>query len=269
MPISQPGSRISKNSLSERGSVRFTQGLAQLEQQTDQARTVLSRLDQDIRDAESRLGSGQGAALMEANDQLVLSALRAQGESDEAARELSGVPRSATLHALTSLPNRGLLVDRLARATASAKRHGTHFALLFLDVDNLELINDSLGHAKGDEVLQLTAHCLASSVRATDTVSRYGGDEFVVLLADVTEASAAVCVARKIQAALAKLTWFGDHGLPLTARIGMSIYPDHGGDVGTLVHRTDAAMYHAKTNSSVTMFSKPSWRRFREALSPH
>ena len=105
--------------------------------------------------------------------------------------------RSAELDALTELPNRVLLLDRFAHAIASAKRHGTRLALLFLDLNNFKQINDTLGHAVGDQVLKLAAHRLASSVREADTVSRHGGDEFLILLAEVAQASDAVAHRRQ------------------------------------------------------------------------
>ena len=115
---------------------------------------MLARLQQDVVEAESHLGSSQAAQLLEANEQLVLSALRAQTEAETATRALNEVSRSAELDALTELPNRVLLLDRFAHAIASAKRHGTRLALLFLDLNNFKQINDTLGHAVGDRGAQ-------------------------------------------------------------------------------------------------------------------
>jgi diguanylate cyclase (GGDEF)-like protein len=214
--------------------------LSQLQERAEKARALLTRLLQEV--IEAQKGSNQAAQLLEANEQLVLALLRAQTESETAVRALDEVSRHAELDPLTELPNRVLLLDRFARAIAIAKRHGTRLALLFLDLDNFKQINDTLGHAVGDEVLKLVAHCLTSSVRASDTVSRYGGDEFLILLVEVAHASDAVLIADKVLAILAATSHVGDHMVRLTASIGICIYPDDGEDAATLIDRADAAM---------------------------
>jgi diguanylate cyclase (GGDEF)-like protein len=191
-------------------------------------------------------GSSQADRLVEANERLVIAALRAQTDAETAARALKEAARLAERDALTELPNRVLLLDRFAHAIANAKRHGGRLALLFLDIDNFKQINDSLGHAVGDQVLKLAAHCLVSSIRGVDTVSRHGGDEFLILLTEVSQASDAVLVADKVVAALAAPSLVGEHVLRLAASIGISIYPDDGEDADTLIDRADAAMYRAK-----------------------
>ena len=220
--------------------------LARLNSQVDAMRAVLVRLLQDVVVAESSLGANQSAQLLEANEELVLSALRNQTDAETASQALDIVSKSADLDALTQLPNRELLLDRLMGAMAHAKRHGTRFALLFLDLDKFKEINDTLGHAVGDEALRRVARCLASSVRAVDTVSRYGGDEFVVLLAEVSQSADALLVAEKMIALLGAPSQIGEHVLRLSASIGISLYPDDGADALTLIERADAAMYRAK-----------------------
>ena len=224
--------------------------LAELRREAERARAELARLRADVVAAERQLGSRQAAQLLEANEQLVLSALRARTDAEtaaEAAAEaLKEASRSAELDALTGLPNRVLLLDRLAQAIAGAKRRGVRSALLFLDLNNFKQINDTLGHAIGDQVLKLAASRLASSVRAADTVSRHGGDEFVILLAEVGAASDAVAIADKLGTALGAPSRIGDQVIRLTASIGISLYPDDGEDAGTLIDRADAAMYRAK-----------------------
>jgi diguanylate cyclase (GGDEF)-like protein len=180
----------------------------------------------------------------------VLSALRVQTDADAAAeaaaQALKEASRSAELDALTELPNRLLLLDRLAQAIASAKRRSARAALLFLDLNNFKQINDTLGHAAGDQVLKLAASRLAAGVRAADTVSRHGGDEFVILLSEVGQIDDAVAIADKLAAALDVPGPAGQRLVQLTASIGISLYPDDGEDVDTLIERADAAMYHAK-----------------------
>ena len=222
--------------------------LAELNAQIEAARALLARMRQEVAEAESRLKSSQSVQLVEVNEKLVISALQAQTDAEMAARALNEVAHAAQLDALTQLPNRALLLDRFEQAIASAKRHGARLALLFLDVDDFKQINDTLGHAAGDEVLKLVAHRLASSVREVDTVSRHSGDEFVILLAEVFQASDAVLVAAKVIAALNAPCQVGDQVFHLKASIGISIYPDDGEDTAMLIDRADAAMYRAKTD---------------------
>ena len=147
---------------------------------------------------------------------------------------------------LTDLPNRTLLTDRLTQAISFAHRHGNQLAVLFLDLDGFKHINDSLGHAIGDKLLQSVATRLAACVRDSDTVSRHGGDEFVVLLSDVTHPADAAISARKILTALTRPHRVAEHDLSVTASIGLSTYPADGKDVETLIKNADTAMYEAK-----------------------
>jgi diguanylate cyclase (GGDEF)-like protein/PAS domain S-box-containing protein len=147
---------------------------------------------------------------------------------------------------LTNLPNRVLLNDRIAQAIAMARRHGTHLAVLFLDLDNFKHINDSLGHAIGDRLLQSVARRLAGCVRDSDTVSRQGGDEFVILLAEDRLAEDAALAAEKILTAMASPHTLGGIELHATTSIGISAYPADGQDAETLIKNADTAMYHAK-----------------------
>jgi diguanylate cyclase len=217
-----------------------------LQEEVEEARALLSRLLQEVAEAEKRRDGSHVSKLLEANEQLVFSMLRAQTEAETAAQALKEVSRSAEHDELTGLPNRVLLLDRLAHAIVNARRHSARLALLFLDLNNFKQINDTLGHAVGDQVLKLVANCLASSVRESDTVSRHGGDEFLILLAEVSHASDAVLIADKVLAALGAPSRVGEHVLRLTASIGISIYPDDGEDAATLIDRADAAMYRAK-----------------------
>jgi diguanylate cyclase (GGDEF)-like protein/PAS domain S-box-containing protein len=147
---------------------------------------------------------------------------------------------------LTSLPNRLLLNDRLGQAIAQAHRRNGMIALLFLDLDNFKHINDSLGHSIGDKLLQSVACRLQDCVRSPDTVSRQGGDEFLVLLQDVQKPEDAAIAARRILAAVAETHSVGEHDLHLTASIGLSIYPDDGLNAEALIKNSDTAMYQAK-----------------------
>ncbi|HEV7912451.1 MAG TPA: diguanylate cyclase [Albitalea sp.] len=220
--------------------------LALVRAQTLQARAELRQLQRDIADAEACLGRTEAAQLLEANEQLVLGMLRAGADAETAAQALSAASHSAGLDALTGLPNRVLLRDRLAQAIGNAKRHGSRAAVLFLDLDNFKQVNDALGHAGGDQLLKRTAHRLGSAVRAADTVSRHGGDEFVILLSEVSEASDAALIAQKLLLTLTAYDTADASADRIDASIGISIYPDDGADVDTLIDAADAAMYHVK-----------------------
>jgi len=154
--------------------------------------------------------------------------------------------------ALTALPNRMLLDDRLNRAMAAARRHSRRLAVLFLDLDRFKHVNDSRGHVAGDMVLQSVAHRLVASVRNTDTVSRQGGDEFVVLLPEIAHADDAAVSAKKILGAFEAPHDVAHPPLHVTATIGISLYPDDGPDAQTLVRRADTAMYCAKSSGRNT-----------------
>jgi len=147
---------------------------------------------------------------------------------------------------LTKLPNRLLLKDRLTHAISLARRNHKQLAVLFLDLDGFKHINDSLGHSVGDKLLQSVAACLSACVRKSDTVSRQGGDEFVILLSEITHATDAAVSAAKILTELKETHSIGDHSLRITVSIGVSTYPDNGEDAETLIKNADTAMYHAK-----------------------
>jgi diguanylate cyclase (GGDEF)-like protein/PAS domain S-box-containing protein len=159
---------------------------------------------------------------------------------------------------LTGLPNRMLLNDRVGRAIALASRHMKKVAVLFLDLDGFKHINDSLGHPTGDKLLQSIAKRLVVCVRGSDTVSRQGGDEFVVLLSEVEQAEDAGITARRMLQAVAEAHPIDQHDLHVTTSIGVSVFPDDGGDSETLIKNADTAMYQAKENGRQSFqFFKP------------
>jgi diguanylate cyclase (GGDEF)-like protein len=159
---------------------------------------------------------------------------------------------------LTGLPNRMLLNDRVNQAIVFAPRIERKLAVLFLDLDGFKHINDSLGHPIGDKLLQSIAKRLVKCVRATDTVSRQGGDEFVVLLAEMAQSEDAAITARRMLQAVAEAHSIDEHDLHVTASIGLSVYPDDGRDAETLIKNADMAMYQAKENGRQSyQFFKP------------
>lgn len=159
---------------------------------------------------------------------------------------------------LTGLPNRMLLNDRVNQAITLAPRHNKKVAVLFLDLDGFKHINDSLGHPIGDKLLQSIAKRLVDCVRGSDTVSRQGGDEFVVLLSEMEQSEDAAISALRILLAVAEAHSVDQHDLHVTTSIGVSVYPDDGRDAETLIKNADTAMYQAKENGRQSyQFFKP------------
>jgi diguanylate cyclase (GGDEF)-like protein len=147
---------------------------------------------------------------------------------------------------LTDLPNSVLFNDRLTQAMALTHRHEHLLAVLFIDLDRFKSINDSLGHASGDRLLQSAAERLLSCVRVTDTVSRRGGDEFVILLSEITHTKDAAICAEKILGALNSPHFIDGKIVHITASIGIATYPGDGTEIETIMNNADSAMYCAK-----------------------
>lgn len=158
------------------------------------------------------------------------------------------VSHQARHDGLTGLPNRMLFSDRLTQAISLAQRRREKLAVLYLDIDRFKRVNDSFGHAIGDQLLQVATQRLLSCVRSSDTVSRQGGDEFVILLSDVTQAYGAATTAEKILAALQSPCCIEGHDVHISVSIGIATYPDDGVEAETLMKHADLSMYHAKEN---------------------
>ena len=220
--------------------------LAELQNEIVQARRVLALLHEDTMAAERARSGQRRAELLAANEQLVVAALRAQTTAEAATRELKQIARAAEVDALTGLHNRVSLQERFDYAVAIAKRVGTGLALLFIDLDNFKQINDTLGHAVGDQVLRVAAKRLATAVRGSDIVSRHGGDEFLILVTDVSYTADVIQIALKLLSAVRLPISIGADALRLSASIGISLFPEDGEDAATLIQRADAAMYRAK-----------------------
>ena len=158
------------------------------------------------------------------------------------------IQRVANHDSLTGLPNLLLFNDRLGHAISLAKRDSRRFALLYLDLDKFKPVNDTLGYAAGDELLQFVAARIRRQVRESDTVARIGGDEFAVILPDIARREEAETVARKIVAAVAAPFELGaqKRRTDIGTSIGIAVYPADGADADALVGAADAAMYSAK-----------------------
>ncbi|WP_419656638.1 putative PAS modulated diguanylate cyclase [Desulfosarcina variabilis str. Montpellier] len=156
------------------------------------------------------------------------------------------IKRLAYHDSLTGLPNRMLLSDRLNMAKILSDRNRKKLALMMLDIDKFKEINDTLGHHIGDLLLQVVAEKLTGILRKEDTVARFGGDEFVLVLPDQKDVQTALNVARKIIDAFRDTVVLEGRALIITSSIGISIYPDHGQDIDTVLKNADSAMYRAK-----------------------
>ena len=152
----------------------------------------------------------------------------------------------ATHDRLTDLPNRVLFFDRMEHAIHRAARQGLKFSLIILDLDGFKKVNDTLGHLSGDEVLRVAARRMKQNLRASDTIARWGGDEFAVIVEGNPSRKDAILVAEKIQELLDEPIIIDDEVIQLHASFGISRYPDHGTTVDMLIRRADEAMYHAK-----------------------
>jgi len=162
--------------------------------------------------------------------------------SSRRVQELIGLAYHDTL---TGLPNRNLLVDRIGLAMSRALRNGKPFALLYLDIDGLKAVNDTAGHAAGDEFVRAVARALQRALRKRDTIARLGGDEFVVVVEEVDGHRGAARVADKLLNACRR-TRAADRKQPVTASAGISLFPRHGASMEALLERADAALYRAK-----------------------
>ena len=233
--------------------------IARLNGQADDMRIELAQLRQTLADVQRGGVTWEHSVhLREANEKLVLAALHAEGIADAAVKSLSELSRSTQRDTLTDTPNRTLMLDRIENAIALAKRHGTRLAVLFIDLDGFKRINDTFGHAIGDTTLQLAARRLELVVRNSDTVGRYGGDEFLVLMSEILQPTDAALIVEKILTAFATPAQLGDSKIELPVSIGIAVFPEDGEDARVLIDRADAAMYLAKkqAGSSFRFFNQ-------------
>ena len=156
----------------------------------------------------------------------------------------------ATHDSLTSLPNRFFLMDRLSSEMKYARRHKCAIAVLFLDLDNFKRVNDTLGHAAGDILLQQVSQRLRNCLRPSDTVARHGGDEFTIIIGDLSRVEGILVVLGKLQAAFERPVIIDSHDIYITFSTGISMYPHDGDQVADLLRHADTAMYQAKSSGS-------------------
>jgi diguanylate cyclase (GGDEF)-like protein len=226
--------------------VRLREVEAGIREGEAQVRESATSREREARLGETRVASGRIKVLQEANARLVVATLEARTLVEQVENAKTQLDHLAHHDALTGLPNRMLLHDRLAQAIELASRQGTQIAVLFMDLDRFKHINDSLGHAVGDQLLQSVARRLLDCVRHSDTASRQGGDEFVVLLSNIKQPENAAISAQKILAALTVPYSVDQQELHVSVSIGIATYPSDGQDAETLLKSADSAMYHAK-----------------------
>jgi diguanylate cyclase len=171
---------------------------------------------------------------------------RSRAQAERLVQANAELQHQATHDALTQLPNRVLFLDRLEREIAHGERDGHRFAVLVVDLDRFKVINDTLGHGVGDQLLIEIARRLIGAVRAVDTVARIGGDEFLLLITAIHEPADAAIIAAKIVAALDKPVSIGGTEVHVSASLGIAVYPSDGANADTLVAHADEAMYFAK-----------------------
>lgn len=209
----------------------------------EQSRLALADLTQALTASEWNL-----TATRRTVDTLTETNLSLRNELISAEQKVASARHLAYHDALTGLPNRRLLLDRLSQAIAQASRQQKRVALVFFDVDGFKVINDKLGHAHGDKLLQEIAQRLSTCLRVADTACRYGGDEFIVLLPEIDGEESTAAVERKIRKQLAAPYLVDGTVITVTLSTGSAVYPVDAKDHRDLIKLADAAMYYAKTN---------------------
>jgi len=217
-----------------------------LHQQATQFKAELLRLQQSLDLLQAEFSQTKHGDLIAANQQLVLSSIQAEQELEQVKSHVGELTRSSQRDALTDTPNRTLMLDRISRSISYARRHDRQLALIFLDLDHFKQINDNLGHQTGDDVLKLVTRRLSHVLRDSDTISRHGGDEFLILLSAIDSDEAVAAIAEKILKALAAPVIFAEKPVKIRASLGIAFYPAHGTDAQVLIQAADDAMYQSK-----------------------
>ena len=207
------------------------------------SRTAPEDINAKLRQANEQLVM-TSVNLQQANEDLVIASVKMQAMAEQLKKSI----HLASHDFLTDLPNRMQLFDRITQAIAWARRHQSKFAVLFLDLDRFKIINDTLGHTIGDRLLQSVAERLMSIIRSSDTASRQGGDEFILLLSEVNCLEVLALKVDDIRRIISAPYSIAGHELHIGITIGVSIFPDDGDNAEILIRNADAAMYCAKEN---------------------
>ena len=209
-----------------------------------------ARRIQEISDAQIAKATQEyrQSKLIEANENLKLASVQHQINEDQTESSKHALNHLANHDFLTNLPNHLQLYDRINFGIAFAKRHHQKLAVLILDLDRFKSINDKLGHAIGDQLLQAVAHRLSTAIRNSDTVSRQSGDEFVLMLSEVNLKATLARNVKKLHAVITAPYMIARNKLLIGATIGISIFPEDGKDTESLIRHADDAMQFAKAN---------------------
>ena len=224
------------------------------------AEQIIQKLHENVSDASFTVGTEQALERSDGSQGWVLCSLRATGGADDGTQVFEGslvditerklaedrIQFLAFFDSLTNLPNRTLVQDRLSKTIAAAKRRRDKVGVLHLDIDNFKIINDCLGHSRGDELLQGIAARLQACAREEDTVARLVGDEFLIALGPIGSHDDAALVAERVARELRPPFNLHGNSLSVTCSIGISIFPEHGADAETLIKNADAAMFASK-----------------------
>jgi diguanylate cyclase (GGDEF)-like protein/PAS domain S-box-containing protein len=238
----------------------------QLLQDRERAEKIIGRLHANSSENSFTIGTEEKLDLADGTERWALCSIRPTGQGEDGAQIFEGslvditerkraeeqVQTLAYFDSLTGLPNRTLAKDRLSQGLAAAKRHRERMGLLYLDIDGFKVINDCLGHSIGDELLQQIAQRLRLCAREEDTIARLGGDEFLIALGPIDTYSDVALVAERVARDLTPPFNLHGHSLTVTSSIGISIFPDHGENVETLIKNADAAMYASKNRGRNT-----------------
>ena len=231
------------------------------------AEQAVQKFHESVSDASFTVGTEQSFVRSDGTEGWVLCSLRAVGGEEQdgdqvfegslvdiTERKLAEdrIQFLAYFDSLTNLPNRALVHDRLSKNIAAAKRRRDKLAVIHLDIDSFKIINDCLGHSRGDELLQAIAQRLQACARDEDTVARLGGDEFLIALGPIGSHGDAAVVAERVARELRPAFNLNGNSLNVTCSIGISIFPEHGGDAETLIKNADAAMYASKNRGRNT-----------------
>lgn len=190
--------------------------------------------------------------LRQKNQHLIRALIQAKALNVQVEAHLKQARLENQYDALTRTPNRIIMQDRIQQAVSSNKRQNKRFAVLFIDLDNFKPVNDRYGHVAGDQVLLEVTKRLTNTIRDSDTLSRYGGDEFLVLLPEVACRDDVSVIAEKMGKLLAEIYAIDSNKISISASIGSAIFPEDGTDVTTLVQHADGAMYRAKRQGGGT-----------------
>ena len=217
-----------------------------LHQQAHQFKTKLLQLRQSLDLLQAELNTTHQCDLVADNAQLLLTTIQAEQALEKVKTPIGELTPISQRDASTDTTNRPLMLDRISRSINYARRHRRHLALIVLDLEHFKQINDNSGHQAGDNLLKLVTRHLNSVLRQSDTISRHGGDKFLILLSAIESDQAVSAIATKILHALATPVILMEQPMLIKASLGIAFFPAHGTDAQRLIRSADDAMYQSK-----------------------